>query len=68
MMIPVDKPRPAPDNLRRKIRGDSQKFKELVASVRARGGAATLLVTPLDDGTFLISAGHSAARPPWKPA
>lgn len=57
MMIPVDKLRPAPDNLRRKIRADSQKFKELVASVRARGVLQPLLVTPLDDGTFLISAG-----------
>jgi ParB/RepB/Spo0J family partition protein len=53
-LIPIAKLRPAPDNPRRNI-GD---VSELAASIRAQGLLQPLLVSPQDDGTYLIVAGH----------
>lgn len=53
-VLPIDKLRPAADNVRRNI-GDVD---ELAASIRAQGLLQSLLVTPNGDGTYTVVAGH----------
>ena len=52
--LPIELIRPAEDNLRRKV-GD---VSDIVASIPAHGIIEPLVVTPEDDGTYLIVAGH----------
>jgi ParB family chromosome partitioning protein len=52
--IPTESVRPAPDNLRRRV-GD---VSDIVASIPTHGIIEPLVVTPQDDGTYLIVAGH----------
>ena len=54
MDLPTDVVRPAPDNLRRRV-GD---VSDIVASIPTHGIIEPLVVTPHDDGTYLIVAGH----------
>jgi ParB/RepB/Spo0J family partition protein len=53
-ILPVEKLRPAPDNPRKNL-GD---VTELAASIRSQGLLQPLLVTPQDDGYYLVVAGH----------
>ncbi len=52
--IPTESVRPAPDNLRRRV-GD---VSDIVASIPTHGIIEPLVVTPQDDCTYLIVAGH----------
>jgi ParB/RepB/Spo0J family partition protein len=53
-MLPIDSIVPAEDNLRRRI-GD---VRDLAASITAVGIVEPLLVSPVDDGRYVIVAGH----------
>ena len=52
--LPTDAVRPADDNLRRRV-GD---VSDIVASIPTHGIIEPLVVSPQDDGTYLIVAGH----------
>ena len=52
--IPIDKIVPAKDNVRRR----ASEIKDLAASVASVGVIEPLLVTPADDGAFVVVAGH----------
>ncbi len=52
--IPIEKIRPAKDNVRRR----TTEIRDLAASVASVGVIEPLLVTPTDDGTFVVVAGH----------
>lgn len=52
--IPIDKIVPAQDNVRRR----AGEIKDLAASIASVGVIEPLLVSPADDGTFVVVAGH----------
>ena len=52
--LPTEAVRPAEDNLRRRV-GD---VSDIVASIPTHGIIEPLVVSPQDDGTYLIVAGH----------
>ena len=52
--IPIDNIVPAKDNVRRR----HSEIKDLAASVASVGVIEPLLVSPADDGTFVVVAGH----------
>ena len=65
--LPLDRVQPNPKNLRHRL-GDTA---ELTRSVQAVGIIEPLLVSPNDDGTYTVVAGHrrhAAPKPQrWQP-